>query len=118
VPQNFFGNKRNTMSTNTDECLRQQDTRSTREIYDFGNVCEIIDGKRDDVRLPALDQAEKIVLWLALQIDETDRVTAMPRGSSNKFEAERFETKIDLRIHQTAGMDGQKFHLYFFALYT
>jgi hypothetical protein len=106
------------MSTNTDECLRQQGTRSASEINDFGNVREVINGKRDNVRLPALDQAEKILLRLALQIDETNRVTAMPRGSSNKFEAERFETKIDLRVHQAGGMNGQEFHfsiLYFFA---
>ena len=49
---------------------------------------------------------------LALQIDQANRVAGAPRRCGDKFEAERFEAKINLRIHQAAGMNGQKFHLF------
>jgi hypothetical protein len=46
-----------------------------------------------------------------LQIDQTNRVTSAAGCCGDKFEAERFEPKINLRIHQTAGMDREEFHL-------
>ena len=49
---------------------------------------------------------------LALQIDQANCVAGVPRRCGDKFEAERFEPKINLRIHQAAGMNGQKFHLF------
>ena len=49
---------------------------------------------------------------LALQIDQANRVAGAPRRGGDKFEAERFEPKINLRIHQAAGMNGKKFHLF------
>jgi hypothetical protein len=49
---------------------------------------------------------------LALQIDQANRVAGAPRRCGDKFEAERFEPKINLRVHQAAGMNGQKFHLF------
>jgi len=39
-------------------------------------------------------------------------MAGMPRRRRNKFETERFEAKINLRIHQAAGMNGQEFHLF------
>jgi hypothetical protein len=51
-------------------------------------------------------------VWFSLQVDQTNRVTGAPRRRGNKFETERFEPKINLRVHQTAGMNGQEFHLF------
>jgi hypothetical protein len=34
------------------------------------------------------------------------------RRCGDKFETERFEPKINLRVHQTAGMNSQEFHLF------
>jgi len=39
-------------------------------------------------------------------------VTCASCGCGDKFETERFETKINLRIHQAAGMNGEEFHLF------
>jgi hypothetical protein len=39
-------------------------------------------------------------------------VAGTPRRRSNKFETERFEAKINLRVHQAAGMNRQEFHLF------
>jgi hypothetical protein len=36
----------------------------------------------------------------------------MPRRRRNKFKTERFEAKVNLRLHQAAGMNGQEFHLF------
>jgi hypothetical protein len=47
-----------------------------------------------------------------LQIDQTNRVTSATRCCCDKFEAERFEPKINLRIHQAAGMNREEFHLF------
>jgi hypothetical protein len=47
-----------------------------------------------------------------LQIDQTNRVTSPTRCCCDKFEAERFEPKINLRIHQAAGMNREEFHLF------
>src|SRR5262245_50227081 len=112
VPQDFFGDKRNTVSTDTGECFRKQGTRSASEIDDFWNVGEVIDRERDDIRVPAFNQAEKILVRFALQIDQANRMTGAPSRSGYKFEAKRFEPKINLRVHQTAGMNGQEFHLF------
>jgi hypothetical protein len=38
-------------------------------------------------------------------------MTGAPRRSGNKFETERFETKVDLRVHQAAGMNREELHL-------
>jgi len=38
-------------------------------------------------------------------------VTGAPRRRSNKFKTERFEAKINLRVHQAAGMNCEEFHL-------
>jgi hypothetical protein len=38
-------------------------------------------------------------------------VSGAPRRCGDKFEAERFEPKINLRVHQAAGMDREEFHL-------
>src|SRR5437870_7848190 len=90
VPQDFFGNKRNAVSTNTNECFRQQGARSAGEIEDFRNVSQVIDGERDDVWPPAFDQTEKILIRFALQVDQTNRVTCASCGCGYKFETERF----------------------------
>jgi hypothetical protein len=49
---------------------------------------------------------------LALQIDQANGVAGAPRRRGDKFDAERFEPKINLRVHQAAGMNGQEFHLF------
>jgi hypothetical protein len=54
---------------------------------------------------------EKILVRFALQINQANRVTGAPRRRSNKFKTERFEAKINLRVHQAAGMNSQEFHL-------
>ena len=74
-------------------------------------VSEVIYGECDDVRSPAFDQADKILARFALQIDQTNCVTGTARCCCDKFEAERFEPKINLRIHQAAGMNSEEFHL-------
>lgn len=119
VPQNFFRDKRNTMPTDTDECFRQEGMRSTSEIDDFWNVSEVINRERDDIRSPTVNETQKILLRFALQIDQANCVTGAPCRCGDKFESKRFESKIDLRVHQTAGMNREEFHSfltrYFFA---
>src|SRR4030095_3467678 len=111
VLQDFFGNKRNTVSTNADECFRRHCTCSTSEVDDFRNVSEVIDRERDDVRSPVFDQVEKVLVRFALQINQTNFVTCASCRCSNEFKAERFEPEINLRVHQAAGMNREEFHL-------
>jgi len=46
-----------------------------------------------------------------LQINQANRVTGAPRRRRHKFKTERFEAKINLRVHQAAGMNSEEFHL-------
>jgi hypothetical protein len=39
-------------------------------------------------------------------------VTGASCRCCNEFKAKRLEPKINLRVHQAAGMNGQKFHLF------
>ena len=112
VLQDFFGNKRNTVAANADKGARHQVARSAGEIDDFRKVCEIIAAERDRVRLPALEQPEKILMGFALQVDQPHRVAGLSRGRGDKLQTERFETKINLRVHEAAGMNGEEFHLF------
>jgi hypothetical protein len=57
-----------------------------------------------------LKRAEKIPMRFALQVDEPHRVPGTLRRGGNQFQAERLEPKINLRIHQTARMNGWEFH--------
>jgi hypothetical protein len=47
-----------------------------------------------------------------LQVDQADGVTGVARRGGNKFKTERFESKINLRVHQAAGMNREEFHLF------
>jgi hypothetical protein len=38
-------------------------------------------------------------------------MTRMARGCGDEFQTKWFETKINLRIHQAAGMHRQEFHV-------
>jgi hypothetical protein len=38
-------------------------------------------------------------------------VAGLSRGCSDKLQPERFETKINLRVHEATGMNGEEFHL-------
>jgi hypothetical protein len=112
VLQNFFRDKRNTVSANADKGARSQLPGSAGEIDDFRKVSEIIAAKRDCVRLPALEQPEKILMGFALQIDQAHRVTGPSRSRGDKLQTERFEAKINLRVHEATGMNGEEFHLF------
>jgi hypothetical protein len=37
-------------------------------------------------------------------------MTSAPRSCGDQFKTERFETKVDLRVHQAAGMNREEFH--------
>jgi hypothetical protein len=112
VPQNFVRNKRDAVAAHTNKRIRQQVTRRSRQINNFGNVRKIIAAERDYIWPPALNPAEIVPVRFALQIDQPRRVPGALRCSGHKLQAKRLQSKINLRIHQTTGMNRQKFHFF------
>ena len=98
------------MAANANKGVRQQVARRSRQINNFGNVCEIIAAERDHIWPPAVNRAEKIPVRFALQIDQLYRVPGAFRCCGHKLEPERLQPKINLRIHQTTGMNRKEFH--------
>ena len=98
------------MAANANKGVRQQVARRSCQINNFGNVCKIIAAERDHVRAPVLNRPEKIVVRLALQIDQANRVPVAFSCCGHKLEPERLQPKINLRIHQTTGMNGKELH--------
>src|SRR6516225_3898345 len=98
------------MAANANKGVRQKIVRRSRQINNFGNVCEIIAAERDYLGTPRLNRAEKIPVRFALQIYQLYRVPGAFRCGGHKLEPERLQPEINLRIHQTTRMDCEHFH--------
>src|SRR5207249_5938062 len=75
-----------------------------------GDVQQIVATRRDNRRLPSMRLIENIFLRFSQDVDQPRGATTSWR-SGDQFETERFQTKINLRIHQAARMNREKFHL-------
>ena len=93
-----------------DEHIRKARLRRLGEIDDLGHVRQVIAGKGDDIRPPALDEAEIGAMVLDLQIDQPHLVTRLPHRRRHQFEPQGFEPQKNLRIEERARMDGEKPH--------
>jgi hypothetical protein len=51
-------------------------------------------------------------MGFTLQVDQAHRVAGLSRSRGDKLQTERFKAKIDLRVHEAAGMNGEEFHLF------
>src|SRR5262245_23680059 len=99
------------MAADANKGVRQQIARGSCQIDNFGNVCKVIATESDHIRSPALDRAEIVPVRFALEIDQSHRVPGAFRRGGHKLEPERLQSKINLRIHQTTGMNREEFHL-------
>ena len=104
------GGERGAVPADADKRRRQPSLRRLRQIDDLRNVGEVVAGKGDDVRPPAVEQSEKGGVVLDLQVDQPDRVPGAPRRLGDQLEAERLEPQEYLRIEQRAGMDAEESH--------
>src|SRR6187200_761741 len=100
------------MAANANKGVRRKIVRRSRQINNFGNVCEIIARERDHIWPPALNRLEKIPVRFALQIYQLYRVPGAFCCGGHKLEPERLQPEINLRIHQTAGMNRKEFHFF------
>ena len=48
----------------------------------------------------------------ALQVDQAHRMAGLSGCCGDKLQTEWFEAKINLRVHEAAGMNGEEFHLF------
>ena len=80
------------------------------EIDDFGDVRQVVTGERDNVGLPALQQAKIGAVILDLQIDEQDVVSSTSRRLRNELEPQRFEPQKNLCVEQWRRMNTEKTH--------
>src|SRR6516225_5512552 len=98
------------MAADANEGVRQEVACCSCQINNFGNVGEVIATEGDYIWTPALNRAEIVPVRFALQIDQAHRVPGAFRCCGHKLEPERLQPKVDLRIHQTTGMNRQEFH--------
>src|ERR1700757_535422 len=108
--EDLLRNKRSTVSTYENETIWQLSLRRGSEIKDLGDVGEIVAGKGDNVWLPVVNQPEIVRVALGLQIDQPHVMPALTGRRSYQFKAQRLQAQVDFRVHQTTGMDGEKFH--------
>jgi hypothetical protein len=78
--------KRRAVPADTDEYFGPARLRRLRKVDDFGDVREIVAGKRHNVRLPALQQAKICPMILDLQVNEADVVSGAPHRLGNELE--------------------------------
>ena len=96
------------------ECTKQRPRRAhfcrLSEIDDFRDVRQVITEERDNLRLPALQQAKIGAVILDLQIDEQDVVSSTSRRLRNELEPQRFEPQKNLCVEQWRRMNTEKTH--------
>src|SRR6516162_4476446 len=80
------------------------------KIDDLWNISEVIAGKSNNIRPPAIEQSKIRGVILDLQIDQPCRVAGAPCRLGNQLEAERLEPQEYPRIEERAGMDAEKSH--------
>ena len=96
------------MAAGEDEAPGPALARRLGEVEDLRHIGEVVDREGHRIGLPAVEQPEIVRLGLDLQVDQLDLVTGAPRRGGHELEPERLEAEIDLRVHQTAGMNGQE----------
>ena len=98
------------MAADTDKNIGETGLCRLCQVDDFRDVRQIIAGKGDDIRAPALDHPEIGAMVLRLQIDQRDGVTGLAHRLGDEFEAKRFEPQKNLCVHERARMDPEKPH--------
>jgi hypothetical protein len=61
--------------------------------------------------LPAVNDPEIVCVPVGLQIDYAHVMTIATGSSGYQLKTEWLQPEIDLGIHQTPGMHGEKFHM-------
>src|SRR6516165_7826318 len=96
------------------ECTKQRPRRAhfcrLSEIDDFRDVRQVITEERDNLRLPALQQAKIGAVFLDLQIDELNVVSGTSRRLRNELEPQRFEPQKNLCVEQWRRTNTEKTH--------
>jgi hypothetical protein len=110
MPEHIPGDERGAVSAGKKKGVIQNPACFPHEIDHFRNIGQIVDRKPYRVRFPLRYQAKVILVVFHLKIDKTNIVTGVSRGCSKEFETERLQTQIDFRIHEGAGMNGEKSH--------
>jgi hypothetical protein len=110
VAEDLLGREGAAVAAGEDEAAGPALARRLGEVQDLGDIGEIVEGEGHRIGLPAVEQAEVVRLGLDLQVDQLDLVTGAPSRRCHELEPERLEAEIDLRVHQTPGMNGQKPH--------
>jgi len=98
------------MAADANKGVWQQVAGGSCQINNFRNVGEVIATKGDHIWTPLFNRVEIVLVRFALQIDQPHRMPGVFRCRGHKLEPEWLQPKINLRIHQTAGMNREEFH--------
>ena len=80
------------VTADADEDAGEARFRRFGEIDDLGDIGQVVAGKRDDIRPPALDGSEICTVVFDLKVDQSDLVAVLPRGRGDQFEPERLKS--------------------------
>src|SRR6185437_5834569 len=98
------------MPTHEDKAVRQLFLRQLCQIHDLRDIRQIIASERNGVGLPSPDECFIVFPRISLQVDQTDIVSRLAARLRHHLEAERFQTQINLGVHEWTGMDCEEFH--------
>jgi hypothetical protein len=108
--KNVIRGEGNAVATGEEETFGETAARLDGEIGNFRNVGQIIQGIAHGVGFPFVEETEIVRVLEDLEVEQADAVARFARGLSDEFEAEGFQAEIDLRVHETTGVDEKNFH--------
>src|SRR6266404_9644530 len=98
------------MTAREQEAAGQSPPGGDRQVDHFRHVGEVVDREPDGLRPERLQLAPVVSMRENLEIEQPYVVAGLPDRGRDALQAERFEPQVDLRIHESAGMDEQDAH--------
>jgi hypothetical protein len=108
--ENLFRCEGGAMASDEEEDFRKALSGLFRKIDDLGNVRKGVETEADSAGMPLIENLKIIFMGKDLQVEKTHVVSGPARGLGDQLHAEGLETKVDFRIHQSAGMAAEDFH--------
>ena len=110
VGQQFARGEGRAVAADEDEGVRQAPLGGLGQIDDLRQIRQVVEGKCNDLRLPALHGAEVAPLRFDLQVEQAHLVAGLAHRLRHQLQAQRFQAQEDARVHQRAGVNRENSH--------
>src|SRR5882762_3089385 len=98
------------MTAREQEAAGQSPAGGDGQVDHFRHVGEVVDREPDGIRPEGLQLAPVVSMRENLEIEHSYVVPGLPDRRRDALQAERLEPQVDLRVHESAGMDEQDAH--------